>query len=211
LPNRSYFDLTFNKILVRAKRYKHQCAIMLLVMKQFKQVNDSYGHLVGDQLLKEFAKRLKHRLKVGDMVARLGGEEFVVLIEEFRTVTELAQLSQHLLEELRAPYAIGERIELVVTVSIGISLFPDQADDSMRLLRNADTALYLAKSKGHNTYCFYSEQLTCNIEQRMILEGNLRTAIKLNQFVVYYQPLVSVKTNNIMRQKPWCAGIPPVD
>ena len=198
LPNRSSFELTFKKLLARAKRNQQQFAIMLLDMDQFKQVNDTYGHLIGDKLLTQFAMRLQQSLPTDNTLARLGGDEFVILIEDIQSSAEVASLANFLLKELQTPYSIAQRLELTVTVSIGISIFPAHAQDTMRLLRNADTALYLAKANGRNTYSFYTERLTDDIEQRMSLEAKLRKAFKLKQFVVYYQPVMEAKSNRIV-------------
>jgi len=197
LPNRSNFEFTLNKALVRAERHHLQFAILLFDMDQFKRINDTYGHPIGDKLLVLFSHRLSKHLRQGDMVARLGGDEFIVLIENVKVFKEISQIAQYLITELQAPYIVEENLELKISVSIGISIYPTHGTNSMHLLRNADTAMYLAKSKGRNTFRFYSKNLTDMIEQRMSLESQLRDALKLNQFVLYYQPLIDVMSGKI--------------
>ncbi|MFT5419411.1 MAG: diguanylate cyclase (GGDEF)-like protein/PAS domain S-box-containing protein [Candidatus Endobugula sp.] len=198
LPNRSNFETALNKALFNAERHNLNFALLLLDMDQFKRINDTYGHPIGDKLLVLFSERLKKRLREGDIVARLGGDEFIVLVQNIKASTEIAKLAQCLIAELQAPYDIENDFKVTVSVSIGISLYPSHAKDSMRLLRNADTAMYLAKAKGRNTYRFYSEDLTDAVEKRMAIENQLRKAIQLKQFFVCYQPLFDTVTGLVV-------------
>jgi diguanylate cyclase (GGDEF)-like protein/PAS domain S-box-containing protein len=198
LPNRSNFEAALKKALFNAERHNLHFALLLLDMDQFKRINDTYGHPVGDKLLVLFGERLEKRLREGDMVARLGGDEFIILVENIKASTEIAKLAQYLIAELQAPYEIEGDFEVTVSVSIGITLYPSHAKDSMRLLRNADTAMYLAKAKGRNTYRFYSEDLTDAVEKRMAIENQLRKAIQLKQFFLCYQPLFDTVTGVVV-------------
>jgi diguanylate cyclase (GGDEF)-like protein/PAS domain S-box-containing protein len=198
LPNRSNFETALNKALFNAERHNLHFALLLLDMDQLKCINDTYGHPIGDKLLVLFSERLKKRLREGDIVARLGGDEFIILVENIKASTEIAKLAQYLIAELQMPYKIENDFEVIVSVSIGISLYPSHAKDSMRLLRNADTAMYLAKAKGRNTYRFYSEGLTDAVEKRMAIENRLRKAIQLKQFFVCYQPLFDAMTGIVV-------------
>jgi diguanylate cyclase (GGDEF)-like protein/PAS domain S-box-containing protein len=197
LPNRAHFETVLNKTLFRARRHKLKFALLLLDIDQFKRINDTYGHPAGDKLLALFAERIKNRLREEDLVARLGGDEFVILIENIKDTTEVAGLSQQLIVEMQKPYQLEDDFVVTVSASIGISLYPSHAKDEMRLLRNADTAMYLAKAKGRNTFCFYSSELTDAVEQRLVMEIELRKAIDLEQFVVYYQPMVDIVSGEV--------------
>jgi len=197
LPNRANFETILNKTLFRAQRHHLKFALLALDMDHFKRINDTYGHPVGDKLLVMFADRLNRRLREGDTVARLGGDEFMALIENVEESTEVAHLAQHLITELQKPYEIEKDFSVSVSVSIGISLFPEHARDTMRLLRTADTAMYLAKAKGRNNFRFYAEGLTDDMEHRMSVEAALGNAIDLKQFVLYYQPMADLKTGKI--------------
>jgi len=197
LPNRAYFDTVLHHAVSRAKRHNLSFALLLLDVDQFKRVNDTYGHPIGDKLLVLFSQRLKLRIRESDTVARIGGDEFVVMVEDMEDPNEVKYLAKHLIKELRNPYQIDTGFEISSSVSIGISIFPTHAIDTVHLLRNADTAMYQAKSKGRNTYRVYSENLTSIVEQRMSIEIRLRQAIEQNNFVVHYQPQIDIKTGQI--------------
>jgi diguanylate cyclase (GGDEF)-like protein/PAS domain S-box-containing protein len=197
LPNRTNFDKVLKETILGAERHQLKFALLLLDVDQFKRINDTYGHPTGDKLLTLFGERLTNRLRESDMVARLGGDEFTILVGDFKNPTELAELARQLINELRQPYRIDSEFEVTVTVSIGISLYPSHAQDAMRLLRNADTAMYLAKAKGRDTYRFYSEELTDAVEHRVSLESQLREAVKAKHFVLHYQPLIDMASGAI--------------
>ncbi len=198
LPNRTYFEMVLRRAVSRAQRYHLAFALLLLDMDQFKRINDTYGHPIGDKLLVLFSQRLKQRLRQSDTVARIGGDEFVILVEDLEDLTEVEHLAKHLISELHAPYHIDKDFDITSSISIGISHYPLHATDTVRLLRNADTAMYLAKSKGRNTYRIYSENLTSAVERRMLLELRLRQAIDQDKFAVYYQPVIDLRSGQVV-------------
>ncbi len=155
LPNRTMFDDRFTHALAQAQRYNRQLALLFIDLDGFKVVNDRYGHGVGDVLLKEIAGRLRSRLREGDVIGRIGGDEFVVLVEELGAAGELAGVASKIIEVVALPVVVQGQ-ECKVTASIGISIFPGDGRDAQSLLKNADTAMYRAKVQGKNCFQFYS-------------------------------------------------------
>ncbi len=156
LPNRLLFFDRLNLALSHARRHGHRLAILMLDLDYFKKVNDTYGHFIGDQLLKEAGQRLVAAIRSTDTVARFGGDEFVLLLPEIQSEAAAAQIAQRILEVIRTPFEINQ-IPLLITVSIGIALFPQDGQDPESLITNADLALYAAKDRGRNRLCFHSE------------------------------------------------------
>lgn len=163
-------------------------AILFLDLDRFKYVNDTLGHDVGDELLKTVAERLRSSLRRTDHIFRLGGDEFTVLINDLQNPLEVAKITRKIQEEISLPYHIQER-EIYVTVSIGISLYPDDGENVETLIKNADMAMYAAKEDGGG-YHFFTEEMNQKAQERMHLESGMRQAIQQNQFLLYYQPLV---------------------
>ena len=155
LPNRTMFGDRFTQALAQAQRYRRRMALLFIDLDGFKVVNDIYGHGVGDVLLKEVAGRLRSRLREGDVIGRIGGDEFVVLVEELREPEELAGLARKIIEAVALPVVVQGQ-ECQVTASIGISTYPEDGRDSQMLFKNADTAMYRAKEQGKNRFQFYS-------------------------------------------------------
>ncbi len=156
LPNRILFYDRLNLALSHCRRHGHRLAILMLDLDFFKKINDTYGHFVGDQLLKSAGERLITAVRSSDTVARFGGDEFVLLLPEIHGEPDAAQIAQRILEVLRLPFEI-DRTPMLVTVSIGVALFPEDGQDRETLTTNADLALYAAKDRGRNRYCFFSE------------------------------------------------------
>jgi len=156
LPNRLLFFDRLHLALSHARRHGHSLAILMLDLDNFKKVNDTYGHFVGDQLLKEAGQRLVAAIRSTDTVARFGGDEFVLLLPEIQSEAAAAQIAQRILEVIRSPFEINQ-IPLLITVSIGLALFPEDGQDPESLITNADLALYAAKDRGRNRLCFHSE------------------------------------------------------
>jgi diguanylate cyclase (GGDEF)-like protein/PAS domain S-box-containing protein len=156
LPNRLLFFDRLHLALSHARRHGHSLAILMLDLDNFKKVNDTYGHFVGDQLLKEAGQRLVAAIRSTDTVARFGGDEFVLLLPEIQSEAAAAQIAQRILEVIRSPFEINQ-IPLLITVSIGLALFPEDGQAPESLITNADLALYAAKDRGRNRLCFHSE------------------------------------------------------
>lgn len=193
LPNRLLFTDRAEQALTQSRRYKRSCALLLIDLDHFKHINDSMGHNVGDQLLKAVVLRLQNVLESSVTLARLGGDEFAVLLENGQLAPELAQ---RILEAMREPFLLDGQT-LFISVSIGISLFPNDAVDAEQLLRNADAALFKAKSQGRESYAMYNEELTTQARQRVELASELRRAIEQDELRVFYQPIHDLQTRRI--------------
>ena len=197
LPNRLLFNDRTAQALALAKANKRGCALLLLDLDHFQSINDSLGHTTGDQLLKAVAERLKGIVGSGITLARLGGDEFAVLAEQCALAEESATLAQTIIDGLREPFVL-ENNQLFVSASIGISLFPIDAPDAEQLLRNADSALFKAKSSGRAGYALYSEELTAHAQQRVETTSELRRALEQQELRVYYQPVHDIHSQRMI-------------
>jgi diguanylate cyclase (GGDEF)-like protein/PAS domain S-box-containing protein len=195
LPNRMLLNDRLTQAVAYAKRRKTGLGVLFCDLDNFKHINDSLGHFVGDKLLQSVAQRLTRQVRASDTVSRHGGDEFVILLLD--DLAENAALTaEKILLALSQPYFIGTH-ELCVTTSIGISLYPDDGNDAESLIRSADTALYQAKSKGRDNYQFFKEEMNARAVERQSLEVDLRRAIKQEEFILHYQPKVNLNTGEI--------------
>lgn len=192
LPNRVLVMDRLNQAIKHAQRHDLKVACLFLDLDRFKDVNDAWGHPVGDQLLIDVAKRLRAVIRREDTLGRLGGDEFVILLAE-NNPTQITLVCQHLLEALRAPFALGDK-QAFISGSIGVALYPDDGKDADTLIKNADTAMYRAKADGRDDLAFYTREMTENAFARLEIHAGLREALKEGQFEVYYQPLFAVDT-----------------
>lgn len=197
LPNRSFFLETLRKAVARARRSGSRLAVLLMDLDHFKQINDRLGHELGDMLLVEVARRLSDGLRAGDFVARLGGDEFVVLFENFGHEERAAGLADKIVELLSPTFRI-EGHDVAVTVSIGISTFPECGDDAGSLMKTGDVAMYRAKEGGRNTYHFYSRSVHAEMSRRAMLEAGLRDAIRNDEFELEFQPVANLASGEIV-------------
>ncbi|MFK5881938.1 MAG: EAL domain-containing protein [Sulfurospirillum sp.] len=197
LPNRVLLLDRLSQAIYRADRNHMKFAVLFLDLDQFKQINDSLGHEIGDLVIKEVANRFGKMLRKEDTFARLGGDEFTIVLENIKSSDDVAALANKLLKNIRKPFIIKNH-ELYITCSIGISLFPRDAKQVDLLIRNADAAMYRAKESGRNTFNFYTKDMTESAFERVIMETSLRHAINENEFIVYYQPQYNIKTNKII-------------
>ena len=197
LPNRLLLNDRLEHAIQRAKREATHLAVLFIDLDQFKTVNDSLGHPVGDQLLQRAATLLKSCVREEDTVARLGGDEFVVLLEQLGDTRLAAEIAKKILVTLTQPHELDGHT-LVVSGSIGISTYPTDGSDATTLLRNADTAMYRSKEEGRNTFCLYSAELTRSARERLTLETDLRRALKNQEFVLHYQPQVDVASGAVI-------------
>jgi diguanylate cyclase (GGDEF)-like protein/PAS domain S-box-containing protein len=196
LPNRTYFRDQIDKMLGPTRHSGKSCAVLFIDLDQFKQVNDTLGHPCGDQLLCAVADRLRKIVRDTDVVARFGGDEFVVFQSPVKHPKEAATLAKNIVKWLEEPYDI-EGHHVVIGASIGIAITPHESISADHLLKNADMALYRAKSDGRGTWRFFEPDMAAQAQARRSLELDLRTALNNNAFKVFYQPLVNLKTRRI--------------
>ena len=199
LPNRLLFMDRLTQSLNHAKRHDNLVALMFLDLDRFKNINDTLGHPVGDSLLQELSSRLQKHLRDEDTIARLSGDEFAILLNDVQNLDDIPLIANKLLHQVGKPFMIEGR-ELFVTSSIGVAIYPADGDNPDTLLRNADTAMYQAKNKGRDNFCFYTPNMNAMAEQQLTLETQLRRALERNEYKLLYQPQFNV------RQKPRMVG-----
>ena len=197
LPNRALFNDRLSHAVERARRSGSQVAVMFIDLDGFKHINDTLGHAAGDRLLQGVAARLSDRVRKGDTVCRLGGDEFTVIMEGLREARQAGVVAQKMLQAFEAPFKF-EGHDLHTTPSMGIAVFPDDGWDTDALLRNADVAMYQAKRAGKNNYQFYTEELTAQALERFLLDSNLREAADQGQLELDYQPQVALLTGEVI-------------
>lgn len=196
LANRSAFQAYLGRATAYAERRGTRLAVLFLDLDGFKHINDTLGHSVGDELIQQVAGRLQACVRKSDLLARLGGDEFVVMIQDADQEHAPARVAETLLDRLAAPFVLGGR-EYWVTASIGISVYPRDGADRDSLIRNADAAMYKAKSLGRNNYQFYSQSMGPAAQRRLDLERKLRRAFDERQLEIHYQPIVDLPTARI--------------
>jgi diguanylate cyclase (GGDEF)-like protein len=217
LPNRLMLTQCLDQALSRHRRAGSYLAILFMDLDRFKVINDSLGHEVGDVLLRQVADRLRTQSREGDTVARIGGDEFVVLIENRDSLLDISACAQRLVGQMSAPYLLGNK-DCHVTLSIGISVFPSDGSDSQALLKAADVAMYRAKQMGRNNYQYYLPTMNVHTLERLELESDLGHALERGEFLLYYQPKVEIKTGMITGTEallrwnhPQRGLVPPID
>ena len=196
LPNRLLFRDRLTIALAHAKRQETPLVLMFLDLDRFKIVNDTLGHSLGDDLLRVVAERLKSVLREGDTIARMGGDEFTVLLADLEDTRGAARIAQKLLETVSEPLRL-EGHELYVTTSIGIAVFPNDGDSAELLLKNADSAMYQAKEAGRNSYRLCTPAMNSRATERLSVENALRRAIERDELVLHYQPLIRLDTRQV--------------
>ena len=196
LPNRLLLNDRIAQAIILAGRKGTQLAVLFLDLDNFKHINDSLGHAAGDKLLQSVAQRLCSCVRGSDTVSRQGGDEFVILLAESRNGADAALTAEKIFAALAVPHAVGE-LELHMTTSIGISVFPADGTDAEDLIKSADTAMYCAKEKGRNNYQFFTSDMNVRAVERQHIETNLRRALEKQEFVLYYQPKVNLESGRI--------------
>ncbi|MGE5469276.1 MAG: putative bifunctional diguanylate cyclase/phosphodiesterase [Bacteroidota bacterium] len=196
LPNRRLLHDRFSRLLAAAERDQSPIAVIFLDLDHFKRINDSLGHSVGDDLLCEVARRLSGAVRRVDTLARLGGDEFIFAMPGIHTAAAI-EVARRLLEVCVMPFEVAGH-ELTITPSLGISVFPQDGQDLEALLKNADAAMYRAKDAGRNAFQFYASEMNTATLERLLMESNLRRAVQQNEFVLHYQPLVSLQSGLII-------------
>ena len=196
LPNRQFLQDRLTHAVAAAERRNEQLSVLFLDLDHFKRVNDSLGHAAGDKLLITVAERLSSLLRINDIACRLAGDEFVVVLEGIKDSRDIQAIVQKIIKQIAKPILVaGHKIN--VAASIGISVFPNDGNEMETLLKNADTAMYEAKSKGRNGYQFFCQDMDNNALQRLIIEEELAEALKNGELEVYYQPQVDMQSRRI--------------
>lgn len=196
LPNRTLLDDRILQAIAQAHRGGHKFGLLLLDLDRFKNINDGYGHVFGDELLLTVAAQLHKSVRESDTVARLGGDEFVILLSPLNSHEEIYPVVRRLLNNFSLPFTI-QGTELYSTISIGIAVFPADGNDMVTLLKNADIAMYRTKEMGRNGFQFFEPDMSVHATNRMELENALRRAIEREEFVIYYHPQMDMKTGGI--------------
>jgi len=196
LPNRALLNDRLEQSIALAKRHGKKVALMYMDLDNFKHINDSLGHTVGDQLLQSVANRLQRCVRLSDTVSRQGGDEFVVLLPEAKAVQDAVLTAEKLIGAMAQPHVVGGH-RLHVTLSIGISLFPDDGEDIESVVRSADTAMYQAKRNGRNNYQVFTPDMNDRAVARQSVEPALRQALEQREFVLHFQPKMNLETGAI--------------
>ncbi len=196
LPNRELFRDRLRQALIQAHRHNTLLSVMFLDLDRFQGINDMLGHTRGDQVLKDVADRLADCIRKGDTIARVGGDEFIVLCTDMADARNAATLAKKIQNSLSEIFMVDGH-EFFITASIGISIFPQDGDDSDTLIKNADAAMYQARSQGSNSCQFYSSAMNAETLKKLILETDLRKALDREEFVLYYQPLIELSSGRI--------------
>ena len=196
LPNRLMFSQLLNHAIESAKHHKRRLAVFFIDLDRFKIINDTMGHEAGDILLQQISLRFKQTVRSADIVGRMGGDEFMILIEEVHELDQVAEVAHRVLANVMKPIELlGE--ECRITASLGISIYPKDGEDEQSLMKNADIAMYFAKEEGKNNYQFYSKNIRTLSVERLAIETNLRLALERNELSLHYQAKFDFKTNVI--------------
>jgi diguanylate cyclase len=197
LPNRVLFNDRLRQAISLAIRQEKQLAVMFVDLDEFKKINDSLGHGVGDKLLQSVAGRLVNCVRRTDTVSRLGGDEFMVLLSQVEREEDAALSARKILRALAAPHTVDNK-NLDISVSIGVSTYPSDGPDAETLMNKADTAMYEAKKHGRNNYQFFRRDMQVRLADRQLLEADLRYALGRNEFLLHYQPKLNLQTGQII-------------
>lgn len=197
LPNRFLSLDRLSQLMEEAKRENSHVAVLFLDLDDFKKVNDTLGHETGDKLLVEASERLKSIIRTGDTVGRFGGDEFIILLGGLKSSVDAQPVTENLLNRFRDAFRIDGR-ELMITLSVGIALYPDDGDNASELLRNADSAMYYSKQLGRNTYSYFTDEMNLKASKRLAIEEQIHGALDRGEFSVYYQPKVAVNSGQII-------------
>ena len=189
LPNRNLLYQQLESALVNARKREREFGLLYIDLDSFKVINDNFGHRIGDELIQRVAERIKTCIPPRACLYRLGGDEFVVVLENTNSIGELQEIAESIMQNASNTYLVA-KMEMMITASIGIASYPQHANDIDNLLKNADAAMYRAKSTGHNLYFIYENHMADNIDAHLTLGGGLRKAIDEEQFVLHYQPKI---------------------
>ena len=197
LPNRRLIQLRLEHAIESAQRGEHKVGVLYLDLDRFKTINDSLGHAAGDELLVSVTQRLRGVLRSGDTFGRLGGDEFLVVLEKLDQAESAVVVASHILAALAQPVTLSEARDLYISVSIGISIYPEDGTTATELLRDADAAMYQAKDKGRNQFCFYTPEMNHIAHQHLEIESNLYRALERHELSLHYQPKVDLGSGRV--------------
>lgn len=197
LPNRALFNDRLSQAIAVAKRTELQVAVLFIDLDHFKLINDMLGHSMGDMLLVEVADRLSGFVRESDTLARLGGDEFTIILTQLKNGDDADVVAEQILEILGKPFMMKDQ-QFHISASIGIAIYPFGGEDPQTLMRNADTAMYRAKELGRNTFTHYADSMNEKVQERVQLENALRQALENEEFMLYFQPMVDMRTDKIM-------------
>jgi diguanylate cyclase (GGDEF)-like protein len=215
LPNRALLHDRLSQCVIHARRRGLEVGVLFIDLDRFKPVNDTLGHAIGDALLRQVAERLRNCVRSEDTVARMGGDEFVVVLAEISEPSDASTVARKVTEAMVAPFDVGNN-EVFVTASIGIATFPSGGNDAQTLISNADAAMFEAKEAGRNTHKVYTPQMNERAMDQLVMERDLRRALERKEFLLHYQPKLDLKTGRICGlealirwQRPGKGLIPP--
>ena len=197
LPNRILFMDRLKYSLKLAQTHKTKVAVISMDLDHFKEINDSLGHNVGDKILLEFSKRLQNKMKISDTISRLGGDEFSLIINDVENIDNISEFIIDGMQITKKPFIVDNNT-LHVSMSLGVSVYPDDGDDASQILKNADAAMFKAKDNGRNTYSFYDKSMTDKALKRVFLETALRKAIEDDELIIYFQPQMDGTKDSIV-------------
>ncbi|SHE20481.1 diguanylate cyclase domain-containing protein [methanotrophic endosymbiont of Bathymodiolus puteoserpentis (Logatchev)] len=198
LPNRRYLQDRMEQSIARSKREAKEFAVLMLDLDRFKAVNDTLGHLAGDELLKQVAGRISESLREIDMVARLGGDEFMILLDNIEHIEDIGRIAEKIVSILSVPFVLAQSNDVRIGASIGICLYPKDGQSAEKLMDHVGMALYQAKDNGRGCFAFFTESLTRLACEKLKIESRLRYAIKQQELRVFYQPQVDINSGNIV-------------
>ena len=198
LPNRLFFQTYLQKSILNALENKKTLAVLILDLDRFKDINDSYGHSVGDEILRIISNRLLDTIQKGDLVSRLGGDEFAIVLEGSNTTEDIIKITEDVLKTISQVCKLSNNINLHIEASIGIVIAPDDAQDVEKILQYTDSALYQAKNNGRGGFSFYTDEMTQKAMKKIAYETELRQAIENNELELFYQPQVHIQTGKIV-------------
>jgi diguanylate cyclase (GGDEF)-like protein/PAS domain S-box-containing protein len=197
LPNRQLARSRLEFAIREAEQNSGRVGLMSIDLDRFKNINDSLGHVVGDQILQHMARRIQERIRGKDTLARLGGDEFMLILAQAKHLNEVARMAQIILDLLRQPVRIEDGREIFIGASVGVSIYPEDGKTATDLIQHADTAMYHAKQQGRDTFCFYTAQLSTQMRQRLYLETQMHRALENGEFKMFYQPQVDIASGQV--------------